>query len=261
MSRRPSTLSIIAILILAIAAGLYPAAARQTKSAKKIKLFDKKRFKVMTKDLAPQEETMAEQATKWAQFNLTISCDKKEYKIGELTDVTITSDRDAYVIVYYVNAQGKTAIVCPSPFCSNNKVRANDAWSLVDNKGRKFRQAGPEGTETLQVVATEQPIDLASLPGLKLPPAARRPVNTAINPNDAAYMPTGDTKPATVGPTVAVVDADAFVEGAEKAIRNRITARCKKLAKTHKKDISGDDKFEESDSVFGLGSVTYKVAK
>lgn len=264
MSRRMLAIVCLALIVALLGAQV----ASLAKSPHKIKVFDKKAFTTnLGKDLVPQEETVAEQAAKWAQFDLTLSSDKKAYRIGEAMDVTVTSDRDCYVIVYYVNAAGKTAIVCPSPFSPDNRVKAHYAWSLLDKRGHKLIQGGPEGTETLQVVATEQPIDLSTLPGLKLPGAAARATTTASHPTTpdpaspemaGTATPTGDKVAASS--TVDVTNADEFVDGAGKCIRQRVKERCRKLARRSKKDIENGD-FETTDSVFGLGSLTYQVTK
>ncbi|MBM3463674.1 MAG: DUF4384 domain-containing protein [Armatimonadetes bacterium] len=253
----------VGALALVLGAQAFTTDASAAKPPRSIKVFTKGAFtKNLTKDLAPQEDPIAEDAPKWAEFDLTVSSNKKSYAIGEAMDITITAERDCYIIVYYVNSQGKTAVVCPSAFSKNNRVEAGHAFPLVDNKGRQLRQAGPEGNETIQVVATEQPLDVAKLPGVKLPPVAGGSTNppvTAASPSPSE--PAAPAQPlAQATTTVTVADADAFVAGTEKAIRKQVLARCKKLAKTKGKDID-DDSFTVSDSVFGLASLKYTVTK
>ena len=141
----------------------------------------------------------------WARFPLEVRLDKKQYRIGDLMGITITAAQDCYITVYYVSARGQTAVICPSPFSPNHRLWAGRPFVLLDSQGRKMEQTGPAGTEHLQVIASEEPLDLATLHGLKPPPggvptspppaqaAGKKPASTASHPASARPSPAPTT--------------------------------------------------------------------
>lgn len=229
----------------------------------------------MTKNIGPQSGPAVQQASHWARFNVTIQTDKQVYKIGDLMRITINANKNCYIMVYYMNSKGETSVICPSAFSSRRKVVAGKPFRLVDNQGRALKQLGPAGTETVQVVATDKPLDVNSLAKLRHQTAPAVAANPAPKPQKPSPMkqkpnpqkpttpqqpttPEIDENSTTVGNTTEVSDGDQFVDDTTKAIRAMVASRSKEISARYK-TIGPTTKFGVKDSVYGMASVKYRV--
>lgn len=205
--RRVNTLKkfLLSLLLAAWASGAaYAAPAMVTEKS------------IDTKNIGAQP-ALASQANRWARFPVTLKTNKPVYRIGDEMDVTITAARDCYIVLYYINSKGQTSIICPSPFSSENRVQAGEAFHLRDNAGQLLRQYGPVGKETIQVIATEKPLDMAAfhkISGManKPRPQTAAPVSTPRPPAPSPTRPaTVQTpKPQANATTSTVVASDEF---------------------------------------------------
>lgn len=139
----------------------------------------------LSRNLTPQQ---AATAARLARFHLAIDTDKAAYRVGDLLKITVHADRDCYLIVYYVDSQGNSAIVCPSPFCTANHVTASQPYQLTDDHGRMLQEKGPPGAEEIQVLATADRIDVTRLAGIQLPPPV---AHAPTGGSDGGGAPTG----------------------------------------------------------------------
>lgn len=95
-----------------------------------------------------------------AKINVQLHLNKDSYRIGEPSIITLVADQDCYFVLYYVDSQGKAAIVSPSNFCASRQLKKDDVLIIKDNEGNLLAQNGPPGSEYLQVIASAKPIDM-----------------------------------------------------------------------------------------------------
>lgn len=84
------------------------------------------------------------------------------YSVGEAVNLTVTTDRDAYVTVFAVSPDGTTAVLFPNRVNPDNRVPANTPVP-VPGKGARIEVGGPVGRELIKIVASEQPLPLPDL--------------------------------------------------------------------------------------------------
>jgi len=247
---------------------------------------------IQTRGIGPQTSKVTQNAKQWAKFHVHLTTDRKAYRIGDLMDIRIQADRDCYVMVYYVSSEGKTSVICPSPFSTRNRLRAGRTFRLLDNRGRKLQQLGPPGSELLQVVATERQLDLKALlakkqgvrpkaptpaavepspaPSVQEPSPSETPAPSAGVPDSTAQGPERrydengnpiDTAPptpapASVGEPTPVSDPGAFVHDTVELIRGLVLQRSRSIAA---RGIGPGTTPTKKDSVYGLASMRYRV--
>jgi hypothetical protein len=93
------------------------------------------------------------------------------YKDGEDLTVHVFVNQDAYVKVYHIDVHGKTQLIFPNTFFSDNRVRGGSFVTIPNSSYPfKFRLGPPYGTEFIKVAAsTRQFADVegafAGIPG------------------------------------------------------------------------------------------------
>lgn len=97
------------------------------------------------------------------QININLKLDRSTYKVGENARIKLRANQDCYFVLYSINSLGNASIVCPSYYSPNNRLYANRDYYLRDVNGNFIEQKGPVGRETLQVIATKKPINMAVL--------------------------------------------------------------------------------------------------
>lgn len=222
-------------------------------------------------NMVPQARTIGSQSTNWTRFAVKITTDRKRYNVGDLMDLRVRANRDCYIMVYCVGTDGKTSVVCPSAFSPKNRVFANVPFRLRDRKGARLKQYGPSGTETVQVVATDRPIDvkalLAKVAGASRPPAGNVPTppdppagTDATADDPAAGTPdppvSGTDTPPLAGEPDAppvVADPQQFVNETEALIRGFVRTKSRSIGPAQIKQNNPQN------AVFGLYSVRYQV--
>jgi hypothetical protein len=108
--------------------------------------------------------------TSWAQFSVTIATEKKVYREGERLVATITTNRDCHILVYYTNENGSCLILYPNKYEAKNFIKAGESLTIgKDPKVFALAIDSPKTRDYLQVIATDEPIDVASLEGIKNP--------------------------------------------------------------------------------------------
>jgi hypothetical protein len=127
------------IIILAIIIGLFTISA----------MADKNKVFSDGKSWGPTE----------AQIKIKLYTDKPSYQIGEQAKIAVVADSDCYFMLYSIDSDGEAALVCPSNYSAFNKLKKNEVLYIRDKKGNFLQQKGPAGNETLQVIASKEPID------------------------------------------------------------------------------------------------------
>ena len=100
-----------------------------------------------------------EDTDKFADFNIEVWMDKKEYRIGELVTINIKTSRDCFVTLKNVRSNGKIWELFPNRYNANNFMKANVRHTIPainDNFGLTI--VDPPGREYIKAIATSVPI-------------------------------------------------------------------------------------------------------
>jgi hypothetical protein len=83
------------------------------------------------------------------------------YSVGEQVRLFIQASKDSYVTVINVGASGRTTVLFPNQFQTDNLVRANTVVEVPDpSSNAKITVSEPVGTELIKVIASTEPITL-----------------------------------------------------------------------------------------------------
>ncbi|PLV58324.1 PEGA domain-containing protein [Thermotoga sp. KOL6] len=96
-------------------------------------------------------------------FTVDVWLNKPEgsvYEIGEKVEIFVKSSRDAYILIYDINAQGKVTLIFPNKYESDNFVRANEIKKIPAKSTYSLRISPPYGKEYIQVIASTKPIPI-----------------------------------------------------------------------------------------------------
>jgi hypothetical protein len=147
-------------------------------------------------------------ANKTSSFGLDISVDRfgGRYEEGDELVVTGVSDRDGYLSLLYISAEGDLSLLYPQAG-DNNQIRAKQEFTVPGAKADKsIRVAKPFGTHRIKAVVTSRPLHLSGLYAWqekyepKQPPqsqAQAKPPATAQGKPEAKPQP--DTQPSPTG--------------------------------------------------------------
>jgi len=95
-------------------------------------------------------------------LEVSITTDKPEYQEGESVTINYEVNKAAYIYIWDITPTGEVQVIFPRndyPGGMDNYVQAGAHQLPIT-----FRVAPPYGTEYLQVLATTQPVDIASFP-------------------------------------------------------------------------------------------------
>ncbi len=108
--------------------------------------------------------------TDWAKFGISIETDKKSYNSGDNLVATITPEKDCYILLYYTNEKGECLVLYPNTYESKSFLRAGESFT-VGNDDSVFSLQVEDGVvrDYIQVIATDTPIDVDSLQGIREP--------------------------------------------------------------------------------------------
>lgn len=85
------------------------------------------------------------------------------YKVGELLTVHVRSERDGYLTIFDMTADGEVYIIYPNRYHPDNFLEAGELTIPDPSDPFVFEVALPEGTETLVAVLTEKPVEFPEL--------------------------------------------------------------------------------------------------
>lgn len=94
-------------------------------------------------------------------FMIRVAVDHEDriYYEGETMTITVQSEKDCYLYLLYVNAEGDAAALFPNKYQPDNLVRGGEAVQVpAQGDSFRFRASAPFGQELLHVVATLEPI-------------------------------------------------------------------------------------------------------
>jgi len=137
--------------------------------------------------------------TEGSSFDLQLWTNKpagEVYTEGEELEISIRSNRDAFLKVDYYQADGTVVHLVPNLFIDDAFVQAGKTYTFGGRHARSgFRITGPFGAETIKAVASTRPLDALSASDkpveesqgyLKNFHAQMRGVNVVANPNQPA---------------------------------------------------------------------------
>lgn len=92
-------------------------------------------------------------------YQSSIWSDRTNYSIGDRIGIGFRVNKDSYAYVFSIDATGVVRLIFPNIYSSDNKVKANRAYSLPDNNKYNFTIGGPAGTDQLVLISTPNKID------------------------------------------------------------------------------------------------------
>ena len=96
-------------------------------------------------------------------FTVDVRLNKPEgsvYNVGERIEIFVKPSKDAYILVYDINVDGKVTLIFPNKYESNNFVRANTIKKIPSKSTYSLRVSPPYGKEFIQVIASTTPIPI-----------------------------------------------------------------------------------------------------
>ncbi len=108
----------------------------------------------------PAMVTTIQQESPSFLVNARVNRDSRDYREGDGFSITLVSEVDAYVYVIYQQADGQAYQVFPNVGQPDNRVTAKQPVTIPREDDRfRWRIAPPFGTETVKVIASEQPLE------------------------------------------------------------------------------------------------------
>lgn len=100
-----------------------------------------------------------------SDFKVEIWTEKEDsnYKIGDTVTFYFKTNKDSHLTLINIGTSGKVHQIFPNKYQEDNFVRANEVYT-VPSKDSNFRFVlqGPEGTDTVKAIATEEDVLLLS---------------------------------------------------------------------------------------------------
>ncbi len=181
------------------------------------------------------------------------------YKIGEPIRISVKVNRDAYVYLFNVNADGSIDLILPNAYDRNNRLRAGEVRTYPPKGARyEFTITGPEGENYVLALASLRPLSLGeiadvrsgrmNLKGLrKLSQTLSiivRPVPNREWATDAIRYYVGRRVPPPPPPTTGTLSIDSSPSGAKVyingAYRGRTPLAIELSAGTHEVELRLD---------------------
>ncbi|MFQ5672496.1 MAG: DUF4384 domain-containing protein [Nitrospinales bacterium] len=91
-------------------------------------------------------------------FNVKVWVDQTDYRIGDTITFNIKSDRDCYLTLLDIGADGNITVIFPNKYRRDNFVEAGIVYQIPSpGYGFRFDVQGPPGLERIKAVATLTP--------------------------------------------------------------------------------------------------------
>lgn len=91
-------------------------------------------------------------------YQSSIWTDKANYQIGERVNIGFRVNRDSFAYVFSIDASGVVRMIFPNIYSNDNRMRANQSYSLPDNNKYNLSIGGPAGTDQLVLISTPSKI-------------------------------------------------------------------------------------------------------
>jgi len=90
------------------------------------------------------------------------------YKIGEKIKISVTVNRDAYVYLFNVNADGTIDLILPNSYDRNNRLKAGEVRTFPPKGARyQFTITGPEGENYVLALASLRPLSMSDIADIR----------------------------------------------------------------------------------------------
>ena len=111
-------------------------------------------------DRADAKVTAVQQTSPNFMVHAAVNHQSRDYREDDTFRMRVKSERDAYIYVIYQQADGKTYQVFPNVAQKNNRVKAREVLLIpAEDDQFRWRISGPFGTETVKVIASEEPLE------------------------------------------------------------------------------------------------------
>jgi len=123
----------------------------------------------------------------WGEIEVRVTTTKSRYVEGETMEVTVDSNSDGYLRLYYIDAAGATHLLFPNDASSSNRIQAGKPFRIPDSEGYELEMTAPFGQEVLKAVVSstpfpdKAPIAEESLGELSLPDLGTRGIRVKVN--------------------------------------------------------------------------------
>ncbi len=91
-------------------------------------------------------------------YQTSIWTDRSNYNIGDKVGIGFRVSKASYVYVFSIDANGTVRMIFPNIYSNDNKVKANQTYSLPDNNKYSLSIGGPYGTDQLVLISTPSKI-------------------------------------------------------------------------------------------------------
>lgn len=112
---------------------------------------------MITRDLSVEQRPVAQVPVPASELKINAWVNAKDntYKPGEMLELMVDVNKDAYVTVIDIGTSGKVHIVFPNEFQKDNRVAAGKPVKIPSGSDNfQFKVGGPAGSEVLKVIAT-----------------------------------------------------------------------------------------------------------
>ena len=101
-----------------------------------------------------------------AGFEVRLTTDRGSaptYHDGEAMTLRFSSDRDCYVTIYNVDTQGRVTLLFPNRYQMDNRITRGRPYAVPAAQAKwDLRIEGEPGVESLQAIATTEPLELCA---------------------------------------------------------------------------------------------------
>jgi hypothetical protein len=120
----------------------------------------------------------------------------REYREGDALSLRVASEQDAYLYVWYQQADGKAFQIFPNQHRTDNKVKARQALAIPEPKELWTWQVGPPyGEEIIKVIASRKPLKKDFAPNVNQAIAGGRFVPLASDDVKGVELELGEEQP------------------------------------------------------------------
>tara|TARA_Y100000310_G_scaffold84223_1_gene81017 strand:+ start:2697 stop:4355 length:1659 start_codon:yes stop_codon:yes gene_type:complete len=96
---------------------------------------------------------------KYADFNVKVWMDRKEYRIGDPVMINVQTNKDCFVTLLNVRSNGEIWELFPNNYNQNNFIKANTRHTIPSsNDNFQLTVVAPSGQDYIKAIATSIPI-------------------------------------------------------------------------------------------------------
>ncbi|MCT4655147.1 MAG: DUF4384 domain-containing protein [Cohaesibacter sp.] len=115
------------------------------------------------RDLKPEQEVINTVTAPTSDLSVKVSVNNKKgiYQLGDALELSVTTNKDAYVTVLNIGVNGTTTILYPYQDGTNNLIKAGETRAISGkNTGVTIKFHAPAGTDLVKAFASTKKIPL-----------------------------------------------------------------------------------------------------